>query len=447
MASLLCLGRRTITGLLTTSGQQFADWSAAYRLFERERFDVDRLFAPLRRAVLDLLGDDEPLVVVLDDTRLPKKGRKVSDASWRHDTQGPQFLHQILWAQRLVQLAAVCPPAGDQPPRTIPIDAALQRVPKKPSAKAPAEKHEAYREAVVASGVGLLAVDRLQTLRQGLDAQGQTHRTLIVAVDGGFTNRTVLTRLPARTIVIGRLRKDAKLFAPPPEGPPTRGRKRLYGTRLPTPEQLLADPAVPCLEVQAQAAGRVRTFRIKTIQRCRWSKVGGDKDLRLLVVAPLSLHPHDKGRTLYFAHPGYLVCTDPSLSPQSVLQGYVHRWEIEVNFREEKTLLGVGQAQVRQRQAVQRAPQLQIAAYALLLLAARRCGPLDQLPPRPKWRQSEGPPARITTGQFLSLLRAEIWRQGPGLSNKTDFVLQPLSRAKPLKNQNTLASAVIYASG
>ena len=33
LSSLLALGRHTVTGLLTTSGSQFQDWSAAYRLF------------------------------------------------------------------------------------------------------------------------------------------------------------------------------------------------------------------------------------------------------------------------------------------------------------------------------------------------------------------------------------------------------------------------------
>ena len=34
-ASLVGLGRRTVTALLTTSGAEFQDWSAAYRLFSQ----------------------------------------------------------------------------------------------------------------------------------------------------------------------------------------------------------------------------------------------------------------------------------------------------------------------------------------------------------------------------------------------------------------------------
>ena len=39
LSALTCLGRHTLSGLLCTAGQQFRDWSAAYRLFERERLD------------------------------------------------------------------------------------------------------------------------------------------------------------------------------------------------------------------------------------------------------------------------------------------------------------------------------------------------------------------------------------------------------------------------
>jgi len=40
LCQLACVGRHTITGLLYTSGRQFADWSADYRLFSRDRCDT-----------------------------------------------------------------------------------------------------------------------------------------------------------------------------------------------------------------------------------------------------------------------------------------------------------------------------------------------------------------------------------------------------------------------
>ena len=52
LGALVALGRHTISGMLNATGQQFVDWSAAYRLFALERFDTGALLAPARQAVL-----------------------------------------------------------------------------------------------------------------------------------------------------------------------------------------------------------------------------------------------------------------------------------------------------------------------------------------------------------------------------------------------------------
>ena len=81
----------------------------------------------------------------------------------------------------------------------------------------------------------------------------------------------------------------------------------------------------------------------------------------------------------------FLVCSDPELPLQRLLQAFVWRWEIKVNFRDGKTVLGVGEAQVRAPAAVQAVTSFVVAAYAFLLLAAAQSGRFA-LPP-PKWRQ------------------------------------------------------------
>ena len=67
--------------------------------------------------------------------------------------------------------------------------------------------------------------------------------------------------------------------------------------------------------------------------------------------------------------PACLICTDPEIPLQELLQVYRWRWDIEVNFRDEKTILGVGQARVRSEASNQNAPALAVAAYAMPLLA------------------------------------------------------------------------------
>jgi hypothetical protein len=63
-----------------------------------------------------------------------------------------------------------------------------------------------------------------------------------VAFDGGYTNATVLKRIPAHTTCIGRIRKDAHLLqVPDPATRKARGRRLCYGPEAPTPEQVRSD--------------------------------------------------------------------------------------------------------------------------------------------------------------------------------------------------------------
>jgi hypothetical protein len=91
------LGRHTVTGLLTTCGQPFHDWSADYRLFSHQRFPASSVFAVIRRAVLHQLPAQTPLCVAIDDTLLRKTGIRIPGVAWRRDPLGPKF-HTILCA-------------------------------------------------------------------------------------------------------------------------------------------------------------------------------------------------------------------------------------------------------------------------------------------------------------------------------------------------------------
>ena len=449
MAVIVCLGRRTLTGLLTASGRQFEDWSAAYRLFQRERFDTEALFDVSLREAAGALAPAAPIAVVFDDTLLPKRGRKVAEACWRHDPQGPPFEHQIAWAQRIVEFCVMLPadPAQPSSARAIPVDLAVQKATPKPSKKASPQQRKDAARMRRENASPRLAAGRFAVLRQRLDAAGHADRLLLGAADGGFTNKTVFRDIPARCALVGRIRKDAKLCTPPPPAPAaaSRGRTKLYGEPLPTPEQLLRDPSIPWqLSQPVFAAGEPRCFAYKTLERCRWRNGAGARDLRLVVVKPLSSTPHAAGRRLFFAHPGYLICSDPALSIEQILQIYVWRWEIEVAFQEQKTLLGMGQAQVRTHPAVSRVVQFQAWSYGTLLLAAREKGLLA--PPRPKWQKSNGENKRLTVKQMISLMRSELWFGHPERDNINGFASRGALAMKPEKIDNAMQSAVIYAS-
>ena len=104
------------------------------------------------------------------------------------------------------------------------------------------------------------------------------------------------------------------------------------------------------------AAGKRHLFKIKTISPLRWRPAGKEHDMRLIVViAPLG-YRLTKHSGLLYRQAAYLICSDPDASIKEILQAYVWRWDIEVNFRDEKTLLGLGQAQVRHERSVENVP-------------------------------------------------------------------------------------------
>jgi hypothetical protein len=117
--------------------------------------------------------------------------------------------------------------------------------------------------------------------------------------------------------------------------------------------------------------------------------------VRVVVVRPLAYRPR-KGAHLLYRNPAYLLCTDPDLPLDRLLQSYLWRWEVELNFRDEKTVIGVGEAQVRTKEAIEAVPAFIVAAYAFLLLAGTENNKSESLLPKPKWR-TNGPPGRLIT--------------------------------------------------
>jgi len=443
MSCLVGLGRKTVSGMLCASGQQFTDWSAAYRLFEHERFDIDALFDPIRSEVVRCLEPGEPLVAIMDDTLMRKRGRKVHGTGWRRDPLGPPFCSNFVWGQRFLQISAALPDsavAGRA--RGIPIDLVHAPSPPRPGRRASEQQWSEYRERQKSMKISCVGAKRITELRARMDEQNHHDRRLIVAVDGGFTNRAVLRNLPHDTVAIGRIRKDARLFLPPVEEVGARrGRRRWYGDPLPTPEKMRQDESIPWITVQAFAAGKVHLFEVKTVWPVRWLGTG-QRDVRLVVIRPLAYRLRKSSRLLYRS-PAYLLCTDPELPLDRLLQSYLWRWEIELNFRDEKTVLGVGEAQVRTPAAVETVPALIVAAYAFLLLAG--AGDEENLPalPQPKWRAST-PVTRASTARLIGTFRSELWGKAMGV-NLNHFVDSRRMGTKPVFFEKTLPSAVCYA--
>jgi hypothetical protein len=438
------VGKRTVTGMLTARGQQFRDWSAAYRLFYGQRMNTDCLFSVIREELLkNHLNSSEPIYAHMDDTNIRKRGKKVAGTSWMRDPLGPPFHTNFIWGQRFIQLSVSLPnTCGASQSRAIPVDFHHCPTIRKPKKSDGQSVWDDYKEKKRKAKLSRVGCERIKRLRDNLNKSGDPGRSLIVSVDGSYTNETVLKNLPDNTTLIGRIRKDCCLNEIPGAKGKGVGRKRVYGEQLPTPEQIRQSSDYPWQKAEAWAAGKKHQFKIKLVKGVRWRKAG-EQNLQMVVIAPLGYRLTKKSKILY-RQPAYLICTDAELDIKKLLQAYLWRWEIEVNFRDEKTLVGCGQAQVRNKYAVEKLPAFIVAVYAMVLLAANqvKLSQNETQLPRAKWYTSKAS-QRQTTGDLLNTMRSQIWADNVNI-NFSDFVTLQ-NRIRSTKNiANPTLSAAFY---
>ena len=110
----------------------------------------------------------------------------------------------------------------------------------------------------------------------------------------------------------------------------------------------------------------------------------------------------------YYRQPAYLLTSDLFTPAPGLLQDYFDRWCIEVNHRDEKEILGVGEAQVWNEKSVTKVPALVVAMYSGLQLSGLACyGPTRtaEYKPLPKWRRQA---KRLSCLDLVTLLRKQL---------------------------------------
>ena len=403
LGSLVCLGRRCLTRIIWASGGQHRSWSAEYFLHSRCEWQPQELFRPILQRALDycpgrLVG------VAVDDTRLSKTGRCIQQAFYQRDPLSPPFHVNLMLGLRFLQASLLVPTYRLAPVSTRGLPIRFEEVSrvKKPSRKAKPQAWQEYKEAIKKHNLSQSFVGMMGQLRQELDLAGGKEKVLVLAGDGSFCNRTCFRAPRDRTELISRTRKDAVLCLGAPEGS-----RRFYDTKKFTPDQVRQDEERPWKETKVFYGGKWRKVRYKEVALVYWQGGAARCPLRLLVVAPTPYRKR-KSSKLYYRQPAYLLTTDLKSSAKPLLQIYFDRWQIEVNHRDEKDTLGVGQAQLWNVKAVPQQPVLAVAAYSAMLLAsliafgAERGAAYEALP---KWRRNAYRPSCL---DLVTLLRKEM---------------------------------------
>ena len=453
---LVTLGRHTLTRLICSKNEHHNDWSADYKFFSLRSWNADDLFFEiLKECDIHSHWTDNAILVALDDTNRKKTGKKIPGVTTLRDPMSLPFHVNLRPGLRYLQASALINPENQiEFNRAIPIyfnEASPAKKPKKNAPDTVKQQYEIERKNKRISVLGHQATLHIRTMVDRLP-HGNT-RHLFITVDGSFCNRNFLRGLPNTITAIARTRKDLKIFKPAERSAQGKGRKQIYGERLPTPEEIRQDDSYPWQTTPIFHAGNYHMLRYKTVAPVLWKKATGNIPCRLIIIAPLAYRKNATSKPLY-REPAYILVNDITTPVEQLIQSYFLRWDIEVNHRDEKTQLGMGDAQMRSPKSVVRNPQFTVAVYSLLLLASIAAyGPerTEDYLPLPKWRKTVK--RRPSTLDILAQFRKEIMMvqlnydliQKYKNSKKSNVVRNGKNQQSVLKLPINIIAALLYA--
>ena len=438
VGGLVCLGRHTRSRIIWTNGGQHKDWRADYFLFSRGPWEPAARFAPiLLRALAYCPG--RYIGVAIDDTRLHKTGLRMQQAFVQRDPLSPKYHVNFMLGRRFLQASLLVPlfRRAKVGARALPIACEEVSVVKRPRRKrrrkssspqnqaakrkrtrqaghpSPVPQPEAkdaaleeewkqYRAAQKIHNLSTHFVPLMGRLRAAFDTAGAAKKILLLAVDNSFCNRTIFRAAVQGVELIARARKNAVLCRRAEDGS-----RRFYDTRKFTPEQVRLDESNAWQATRIFYGGKWRKVEYKQVAGIYWQGGARQRPLRLLVVKPTRYRKKKSGR-YYYRQPAYLLTTVVNGTVRQLLQIYFDRWQIEVNHREEKDTLGVGQAQLCNFISVPKQPAFAVACYSALLLASLQAFGAERgkaYATLPQWRRRAPRPSAL---DLITLLRKEV---------------------------------------
>ena len=423
LSTICSKGRRTITQGITFSGRQDSDWSSDYKFYSRSNWNEFTLFKPIIEKSLPYC-DQDYIAIGVDDTKIKKTGKKIPLVGTYKDPLSPAYHVNLIHGHRILQASLLLPLyntfiTNDDPnvkissARGLPV--CFQNVPalKKPGKLASSEDISSYKKAVKDHNLSTVFKETAKNLVNSF-REAAANQKIIFVGDGSFCNKTVFSLNDENVFILTRCRKDNKLCFRD-----TENKRRFYSKDKFSPKDIYQNKDIQWEKTTAIMGGERREVRYKEIKEVFWQKGSGRKELRLIVISPYPYRTTKKGKKMYRKE-AYLLTDNLDIPVEKLIQMYIDRWEIEVNHRDEKTILGIGQAQVRNINSVLKLPTQLAAIYSMILLTSIECfgnGRGNDFIPLPKWRKHT---RRPSCNDLLNLLRKEII-ESPELMEKYGF--------------------------
>lgn len=396
LSELFAFGRHTVTRLVLTQGiTNAAKLSSFYRLFSLKRFNEELVATILLGQLLTHIPNETPLVLACDGTHTPRTGKHIEGTGWGRNPRNPPFKVGIHLMQRWLHMGVF-----------LPIENGFTRL--IPLRFLPAFTEKSNRQVYEACKEWEVTVACLNWLRTQLTKLGRTCQTVLLVADGAFDTLNLWKNLPENVFLLVRTAKNRVLY----HLPDPKGRKKKYGERANTPQQMW-NPAL----TDWQMCGL--TIRGKT-RRLRYRVEGpvirnGMADKPLFVILIGGEHYTRHGQSKQREAVAYLVNATLNGDGKWVLPMPVEdlivwawqRWEIEVCHKELKTTFGLGDKQCWHPHGAVASVQWSAWVYALMVLAGYQTWGLCEGPsPVTGWWQGGG---RWSFNTLWQSFRAALW--------------------------------------
>jgi hypothetical protein len=355
--AILATGSRTVTGCLLAAWPWVTKhWSAYANVLRRARVEMVHLARMLFALIVELIPPDAVIELVVDETLVRRYGPRVVGVGMHRDAvRSSQRRNAVSPGHKWVVLSVAVRVPFVRRALALPLLSVLYTAPKhakRNRAKRPYRRHRTVSE------LTLLLVRTV--------VRWAPRRRFRLTGDGTYGTHDLADALnPASkspslrgVSLVSRFQMDAALYAPPPPYS-GHGRPRIKGHKLPSPEQVAADPRTRWKRITVDWYGATR----KTVRVCSrtglWYRRGSrPTPVRWVLVRDPGKKDSDE---VFFT-------TDVEMNPQQIIEAFVRRWGLETTFQEARRHLGLETLRNRSAEAVRRSAPLLLATYSLIVV-------------------------------------------------------------------------------
>lgn len=374
VGALLVGGRRTVTRVLwAASALAVGHFSSFHRVFSRARWSMVPMARILATHAVRLLPADEPIEVAMDDTVTRHRGPRIHGRGLHRDAARSTLQRNLrCHGHRWVVLAILTKLPMVSRRWALPVLCDLHLT------RAEAERQQ-RRFRSPCETARLLAL---------LLFRWFPGRRIVFLGDGGYASLHL-----AKSIVrwggtlVSRFHPDAALYADPPKSAVRRrGRPRIRGQRLPSPEETVATERGRRVTVHSCGCARRDVIVFTGVALWYRSDTGALRVRWVLLRDPEGRRRDD-----------WLYSTDTRMTAERIAERYARRWSIETTFQECNEHLGLQSPRCRVRNSVLRMTPCLFGLYSLvaLLYAAHvqrtGMGTRRAIPSARPWYEKEEP--------------------------------------------------------